>query len=201
MPLKMSELIQALIKHKNRLVHLLTPDLKDHLNKLKKFKDDDSSEYSRLIQSYHRPIDIQPGTVSAFLFGCSQQFYGNIDSRCTCLCLQDTCTKQIWTVSGNKLQKNNDVTSKEAYLFIPSNFTFTKRYERILMKGGVRTVSLIKTVFSKHIIMETITLIETDDEDEEVEPIKNTESIIIYLIILLIIIILIIAAYCFWWRF
>nr|QBK92425.1 MAG: hypothetical protein LCPAC401_00630 [Pithovirus LCPAC401] len=196
----MSESIQALIKYKHRLIHLLTPDLKDHLNKLKKFKDDNFQEYSRLMQNYHRPIDIQPGTVSAFLFGCLQQFYGNIDSRCTCLCLQDTCTKQIWTVSGNKLQKSNDVTSEEAYLFIPNNFTFTKRYERILMKGGVRTVSLIKTVFSKHIIVETVTLVETDDEDEEIEPIKSTESTIIYLIILLIIILII--AFCyFWWRF
>ena len=195
----MSESIQALIKHKHRLIHLLTPDLRDHLNKLKKFKDNDFSEYSRLIQNYHRPIDIQPGTVSVFLFGCSQQFYGNIDSRCACICLQDTCTKQVWTVSGNKLQKNNDVTTEEAYLFIPSNFTFTKRYERILMKGGVRTVSLIKTVFSKHIIVETITLVETDDdEDEEVEPIKGTESSIIYLIILLIIILIIV--FCCWWR-
>nr|QBK93836.1 MAG: hypothetical protein LCPAC406_01500 [Pithovirus LCPAC406] len=105
----------------------------------------------------------------------------------------------MWTVSGNKLQKNNDVTTEEAYLFIPSNFTFTKRYERILMKGGVRTVSLIKTVFSKHIIVETITLVETDDdEDEEVEPIKGTESSIIYLIILLIIILIIV--FCCWWR-
>ncbi len=195
----MMESIQALIKLKHRPLHLLSPDLKDHLNRLKRFKDDDPSEYSRLIQGYHRPIDIQPGTVAAFLFGCSQQFYGNIDSRCTCLCLQDTCTKQIWTVSGNKLQKNNDVSSKEAYMFIPSNFIFTSRYKRILMKAGVKTVSLIKTAFSKHIIEETVELLEYDDENDKIKSNKNNGSSMTLYLIILFIIILFIVSYFYCW--
>nr|QBK92922.1 MAG: hypothetical protein LCPAC403_00560 [Pithovirus LCPAC403] len=188
----MTDSIQALIKHKYRLLHLLTPDLKDHLKRLKKLKLDDFSKYSSLISEHNRPVNIDPGTVSSFLFGCDQTFYGNIDHRCTSLCLQDSCKKQVWIVSGNKLQKDNECTSSEAYLYIPSNFVFTKRHERVLRKGGVKTVSLIKTKFSKHTVVDIIQIDKEDIEEEKPEiDQKHKISIFLYILIVIIIVIMI----------
>ena len=191
-PTKMDDHIHALIRNKDKLIRLLTPDLKEHISELKRLRANDPFKYSSLIAKYHRPVNIQPGKVESFLFGCEQSFYGDMDERCTCLCQQDLCTKQIWIVSGGKLVKSNESSSSEAYLYIPDNFIFMNRYKKILRKGGVITVSLLKTSYSQHTIVEVVDFREDQSSEDLPPPEPVKDGFRWWWVILIVLIILIV---------
>ena len=157
------ESIQFLSKFNNRYIHSLDYQLSECMNKVMEYKSQNPLLYSHKIKQYHRPVDVQPGTVGVALFGCEQNFYGSVDDRCTCLCLQETCRKQVWIVMKKKLEKLNNSEDEYAYLYVPDEYKLTKNHEKILRKAGVTEVCLLDTNYSKHAVIESIQLPEVEE--------------------------------------
>ena len=174
------ECIQTLTEFNDRSIHLLDPQLNECMDKIMEYRSQNPSLYSHKIKQYHRPVDIKPGTVGVSLFGCEQHFYGNVDDRCTCLCLQETCKKQVWIVTKKRLHKLNDSNDKYAYLYVPENFKLTKNHERILRKSGITEICLLDTTYSRHSVIKTINLpdVEEVDQSKLMDQFNNKESTI-----------------------
>nr|QBK93308.1 MAG: hypothetical protein LCPAC404_00120 [Pithovirus LCPAC404] len=194
------ECVQLLARFNNRSVNSLDPQMKKCVDDLKIYRSQNPQIYSRIINQHHRPVNLQPGTVGVALFGCEQSFYGNIeDDRCSCLCLQDTCSKQVWILSRKKLQKLNESSDPFAYLYVPRNFRMVDKFEEILRKAGIKEVCLLDTSYSKHTVLETIkfdkkkdihvAVNDNDDESNEDEEVKSNKNWIWWIIVFVILIV------------
>jgi hypothetical protein len=114
---------------------------------------------NELIDSLPRPIEIEPFTVGAFMFGCFQETHGDIPSGCSLVCLNglaiknNSCKFSIWTYDNNKLRPISIENSSNGYLFVDENFEgLSRRQINILLKHRVQMVTLVITRNGKHFL-------------------------------------------------
>ena len=118
-----------------------------------------------------RPSTINPGSAGAFLFGCSQDNYGDIDNKfCSPLCAQSVlpkeatcCPYQIWIWSDQQFEKINESQSPHAYVFITHNLErpqFTTEMINLLKLYNINSVHLLTTLNSKHLTLLPLTPID-----------------------------------------
>ena len=129
-------------------------------------------EYPQILEriaKYGKPKVITPGSAGAFLFGCSQDNYGDIDNKfCSPLCTQSIypggpdqlscCPYQIWTWSPESFTKINESTSDQAYIYISDiedtkNIKFPPELINVLNMNNVKSVQVFATKDSKHILI------------------------------------------------
>jgi len=118
-----------------------------------------------LISQQYRPTDIIPGTVGAFLFGCSQETYGDINRVCSPLCVTGIypkgefapqCEHQVWiqhnqsgVIRFGRLRSSSD--AHKAFIYVTDNFTgFTNDEIEHFNKSNVVTAQVLTTKKSKH---------------------------------------------------
>ena len=120
---------------------------KNHSVKLTELEDNEKLNYNyQLITTYDgkldnllkdefRPTVITPGTIGAFLFGCSLGTHGDAVKNCSPLCYNNLnysslqeCEYQIWLQKDNgKFSQLNSVTFGKGYIYVNENFDgFTK---------------------------------------------------------------------------
>lgn len=122
---------------------------------------DNLQEIIDILKNNHQPSNIEPGTIGAELYGCLQNYYGDIDKDCSALCMNSIfnksfCTKQIWvqTVDDSdmrliRISGDNDI--KAGYIYINKNFLyFTKTEKQLLSNSGLKYGQILDTNFSKH---------------------------------------------------
>src|SRR5678815_5032437 len=52
------------------------------------------------IAKQHRPAVLKPGTIGAFLWGCGQNYYGDVERACSPLCPTATNSPSVWGTGG-----------------------------------------------------------------------------------------------------
>ena len=127
-------------------------------------------EYPQILEriaKYGKPNVITPGSAGAFLFGCSQDNYGDVDNKfCSPLCTQSIypgstdqlscCPYQIWLWNPEAFTKINDSNSDQAYIYISdvddtTNIKFPPELINVLNMNNVKSVQVFVTKDSKHI--------------------------------------------------
>lgn len=152
-----------------------------------------------IINEQFRPMNIKIGTAGSYLWGCDQNYYGNINKTCSALCNggigyennNQTCQYQIWTYINKLLLKDN-ISSSKAYIYVSKEWNgFKKEDVEKLKNNGVEFATILITENSKHEIIVPIVQVEDLPIVEEIE-IKEVDpqSYKIYYIILFFIIIL-----------
>lgn len=116
-------------------------------------------KYSKILLNQFRPTIIKVGTVGSFLFGCFQNFYGDMHKICSPLCIgnlsissDDDCEYQVWiqdpigeykAITTNSNNHAYVYTNEEPLLF--STHAITKFRE-----AGIKYVQVFSTKDSKH---------------------------------------------------
>lgn len=119
-----------------------------------------------LIQKQYRPTNIEINTVGAYLWGCSQNFYGDVHKNCSPLCIgsfphdntYETCQYSTWTYMGGNLINKFNVLSPKAYIYVDSNWeSFTNSDIEKLKQSGIYYASVLKTKNSQHKVFLSMT--------------------------------------------
>lgn len=189
-----------------------SPIVKPWIQTLEKYKDSHRKEILKILNSQYRPTIINVNTVGAYLWGCNQNYYGDVSKNCSPLChdafphdedkidLTSTCQYQIWEDREDQLHSQGRSSSNKAYIHITSeNFKGLKR-EQIdnLKKNGIQYVTIITTKDSQHKILVPMTNIDNIKVFEEKKEIKKEKNLkadsvwnkVFYLIALLFLIII-----------
>lgn len=119
---------------------------------------------NKALDKCYWPTNLEPGTVGAFLFGCRQSSYGDVNRECSPLCIESlpcdnhnsVCDQQVWSLNNIQgedrlvlIQDNSD--SSQAYIYVGDRFDGLSSNElRQLKDHGVGNVSLYTTENSKH---------------------------------------------------
>ena len=122
-------------------------------------------EYPKIIEimnKYRKPNTINPNTIGSFLFGCSQENYGDINNRlCSPLCLQSIlpnddssfCPYQVWILTDTTFEPITENNSDRAFIFYNQNNQipkFTQSQINLLRQQNVRMAQVLKTQDSIH---------------------------------------------------
>ena len=109
------------------------------------------------------PSNIEIGTVGAFLFGCRQSSYGDINRECSPLCIGslpnsmevETCDNQVWILKKDGLSiVENENFSNNAVIYTNDNFDGMSSAEISTLKNNyVSNISMYTTEKSKHWLM------------------------------------------------
>lgn len=138
---------------------------------------DDPNIYNYINEQF-RPMNLKIGTNGAYLWGCDQNYYGNVNQACSALCNGinfnenfQTCQYQIW-IYKDQLILNDNISSPKAYIYVESDWIgFKNKDLEILKENGVKFATILNTENSKHNIILPIT-------DVNDLPIKKEENII-----------------------
>ena len=151
-------------------------------------------------------MNIKIGSAGAYLWGCNQNYYGNVSKTCSALCNggiiyesnTQSCQYQIWVYNENLILKD-DVSSSKAYIYVSNDWEGFKNSDiEILRNNGVQFATILITEKSKHEIILSIIPIDKLPIVEEIklEEIKvysyRNYYIFLFIIIIGIIIIIII---------
>lgn len=112
-------------------------------------------------ENLHRPTIIEPNTVGSFIWGCSQEYYGDINKSCSPLCIgslnghETDCQYSIWIYNQNKSLKNIlKVSTNKAYIFVNNDWKgFTRTELKELKNAGIEFSTIITTMNSQHKIL------------------------------------------------
>jgi len=159
------------------------------------------------IKEHFRPINLKIGSNGAYLWGCDQNYYGDVNQACSALCNggisykqnSQTCQYQIWTYTSSLCLKEN-TSSPNAYIYVDKDWSgFTQEDIQLLQENGVDFVSILKTENSKHEVVSSMLKIDELPviKKEEIVQIKETSYTIYYILLFLFLIILGICAYLF----
>jgi hypothetical protein len=190
---KLEEAVEILAENYTKPVTDIS--LAKYKNLIEEYKNKHVLEY---ITKQYRPTNIEVGTFGAYLWGCSQNYYGNVNKSCSALCagsfnLDDdsqTCQYQIWTYDKELKLKTPHISSTRAYIYVPEDWTGFKKSDMDYLKD-IDFVSVLTTKESKHITLIPMTAIENLPISEKVEEIKETSSNYYYYIFFLLFILLI----------
>jgi len=138
---------------------------------------DDPNIYNYINEQF-RPMNLKIGTNGAYLWGCDQNYYGNVNQACSALCNGinfnenfQTCQYQIW-IYKDQLILSDNISSPKAYIYVESDWEgFKNKDLEILKENGVKFATILNTENSKHNIILPIT-------DVNDLPIKKEENII-----------------------
>ena len=134
-----------------------TPLSQTHINTLQNQKID--------LQNHYRPTELEINTVGSYLWGCSQNYYGDVNKSCSPLCINslysedNDCQYSIWTYSG---ELNNILNTKttQAYIYVENNWTgFTNTDIEKLKLNSISHATILKTQNSQHKIVLPMTSI------------------------------------------
>ena len=144
-------------------------------------------EIFNILNEQFRPMNIKVGSAGAYLWGCNQNYYGNVNKTCSALCNggivyennNQTCQYQIWTYEDKLLLKDN-ISSSKAYIYVSKDWNgFKKDDIENLKNNGVRFATILITENSKHEII--IPIVQVDDlpivEEIKIEKIENQSNI------------------------
>ena len=152
-----------------------------------------------ILKEQFRPTSIKIGTVGAYLWGCSQNYYGEVNKSCSAFCndnylRQETiqpCQYQIWTYETT-LYSTGHSFSSNAYIYINETWQgFTEKDVEKLKNGGVKYASVISTEDSKHQIIIPMTLVENlpilkEYQEVETEEVSYAKYYFLFFVIFLI---------------
>lgn len=123
-------------------------------------EEEEMKKIGSIISKQYRPIRVSPGTVGAFLFGCSQRDYGEAEKECSPLCLSNIghgyCQHQVWDMRGllpNRYVRVNtpEEDNGSAYVYCREKFEgFTKEELSDLKEAGVKTLQVYTTNDNGH---------------------------------------------------
>ena len=175
------------------------------------------------IDKLHRPLKIEVGTVGAYLWGCSQNYYGSVNSICSPLCSgsiprndgkheMDSCQYQIWVYSSRKLKteyssketslsKQTHVFSSRAYIYVHEKWTgFTQNEIQTLKDEGILFATVLKTQHSKHQTIIQMTAIDElpiidNNNDNKQQDVKENSYILLKIFIVLMLLVMIFYLY------
>ena len=120
------------------------------------------SEYPQIIElmnKYKKPNTLTPNTIGSFLFGCSQENYGDIKNPlCSPLCLQGIlpnddssfCPYQVWLLTDTTFEPITENSSDKAYIFYNQTSStqipkFTQQQINLLHQRNVKLAQVLKT--------------------------------------------------------
>jgi len=120
----------------------------------------ENPELYNILQEQFRPTIIKIGTAGAYLWGCDQNYYGNVSKSCSPLCSggisyntekeSNTCQYQIWTYD-KELKNQENILSSMAYIYVNNDWNgFKKSDIETLKNNNVEFVSILKTDNSRH---------------------------------------------------
>ena len=171
---EIEEVLNFLTKHYDKYVSDVK--IKPYISKLEKYKN--SPLLIKAIQQRHRPTEIHINTVGAYLWGCSQHFYGDTSQNCSALCATSIshsfgtlmseeslnckkCQYSIWTYTNSKLNNDFHTSSSKAYIYVDSDWIgFTNNDIETLKKSGILFATLFSTNYSQHQILLPMTSID-----------------------------------------
>ena len=196
--------IQLLANNNNIMINQLKGDLKHAYLEIKKWVSElyNTPNYFLItdaINKQYRPSQLNPGSIGAFLWGCSNQYYGDVPKSCSALCINSIpfnetkeCQYQIWRHTG-KLIKENFVKNSIAYLYVDDNWKgITNDEYKIMKSNNVNYVTIINTNSSKHYIkskikpLEDIPILKINDEIIKQQSNNYTIVVLVFLIIIII---------------
>ena len=190
-------------------LELDNPVIQDAYEKVKKTKNVEKEEISKILKKYYRPTTLSMGTVGAFLWGGMQNYYGEVSKSCSALNNgslfenEETCQYQIWTYKNATLKLQGDSLSSKAYIYVEEGWQgFNYCDIEKLKDGGIENACILNTIDNKHSILLKMcpithlpVLKNFDDEDEKQENIEQEKSSLPYYIFLLIFLIIFIKMY------
>jgi hypothetical protein len=174
---------------------------------LVKYKDIvEKHRYNPLLSDYvseqYRPTRIEVGTFGAYLWGCSQNYYGNVNKNCSALCTgsldfklnenvdMQTCQYQIWTYDKELKLETPKISSSRAYIYVPEDWNSFKKSDIEKLKN-VDFASVLTTKESKHTTIISMTAIENLPISEKSETVlKSSRSNIFYYILFIFLIVI-----------
>lgn len=174
-----------------------------------------------MINSLHRPSRIIPGTIGSYIWGCFNNYYGDVGRGCSALCTNsipnlesEDCQYQIWceSPSGDSnlrtfsesnanlirtLTKQSDAITNKAYIYVNDGWkSFTQNNIDKLRENGIRYATVLNTENSKHdVLLSMVSLDELPVRVETKTEIKSENTGRIYYYIFLFIIIMLILGY------
>lgn len=121
--------------------------------------DEGKKMIKNIVAKQHRPSDIKDGTVGAFIFGCINNDYDNIDMNCSIHCANSigygSCNKQLWVQKGKfphrYVRSNNPPNKDEAYIYVDEYFVgFSREEISDFKRARVKNATVLVTKNGKH---------------------------------------------------
>lgn len=133
--------------------------LYDEYLKILSLKEENREKFDALLIEEFRPSIIEEGTLGAFLFGCSQGTYGDINSNCSPLCTEEinTCEYQIWSYNKDTstFRQINPSHVGKGFIFVDEDFVgFTKEEIKNFKAKGLLLAQVLRTRYGKHYIIQ-----------------------------------------------
>ena len=168
----------------------------------------EKNRYNPLLSDYiseqYRPTTIEVGTFGSYLWGCSQNYYGNVNKNCSALCAgsldfnlnesveMQTCQYQIWTYDKELKLETPKISSSRGYIYVPEDWNSFNKSDIERLKN-VDFASVLTTKESKHTTIIPMTAIENLPISEKSETVfKSRKSNIFYYIFFIFLIIFLI---------
>lgn len=147
--LQIEKAVQNLLNNDKMQITELSGNLKDAYNIVSKA---DQKILDKILAKQYKPSLINSGTVAAFLFGCRQELYGDVNKECSPLCLAN-CEFQVLTkVNGKFLSNKNH--NKKAYIFLEDDEVyFTSDEIYFFHQCGIVEAQVYRTRYNKHYIV------------------------------------------------
>ena len=153
-------------------------------------------EVYEIINQQFRPMGLKVGTAGAYLWGCNQNYYGNVSKSCSALCHgslpyenSKSCQYQIWTYNDD-LKCNEKISSSIAYIYLDRYKQFSKKDIEKLKEANVTHVTVLITENNQHKTIIPLSDIENLPLQKEEVEIEEEVSYKYYYIIIFLIIIL-----------
>jgi hypothetical protein len=130
--------------------------------------------FHHLLNNQSRPTSIQTNTVGAYLWGCRQNFYGQVSKACSCLCaesfennkglgesfienvdINNICQYQIWSIdSQGGLDCKRSANNSQAYIYVGENWKgLTEKNLETLKFHGIDSAAILLTKNSQHFFL------------------------------------------------
>ena len=121
---------------------------------------DTLQNHSINLNNYYRPSELEINTVGSYLWGCSQNYYGDVNKSCSPLCInslfskETDCQYSVWTYSSNQLKNILNVQTSKAYIYVEKDWTgFLNSDIENLKTYGISHATILKTQNSQHKII------------------------------------------------
>lgn len=149
---------------------LSDPKLQEYLEVIEKEKG--NPQILEIIKKQFRPTNIEVNTAGSYLWGCSQNYYGNVNKNCSPLCNNsiqysdsdnfenNTCQYSIWTYDG-ELHNDLKINSTKAYIYVSQDWKGFKESDiEQLKEAGIYHATILSTLNSQHKIIFPMTSVD-----------------------------------------
>jgi hypothetical protein len=174
------------------------PSITKYINIIDKYKK--NRELFRVLETQFRPSQLEVGTVGAYLWGCNQNYYGEVNKACSALCVgnlkyennrnlsesidyNSVCQYQIWYLSGENFKCLNKVSTIRAYIYVPIDWSgFYEGQIDTLKENGIAYATILTTSNSQHRMilpmtpLENLPIIKSWQSLTEKSPCENSSS-------------------------